>query len=51
MKDCFYNFPSSFETTKLKVPVAYGRNSVSDLASSNDVTRNGVNGRISNKTW
>ena len=26
-------------------------NSMSDLASSNDVTTNGVNGRIGNKTW
>ena len=36
---------------KWKFPVAYGKNSVSDLASSNDVTTNGVNGRIGNKTW
>ena len=27
------------------------RNSVNDLASSNDVTINDVNGRIGNKTW
>ena len=43
--------PYTLETTKSKVPVGYGRNSVSDLASSNDVTKNGVNGRIGNKTW
>ena len=36
---------------KNKVPVTYGRNSVSDLASSSDVAINGVNGRIGNKTW
>ena len=34
-----------------KVPVTYDRNSVSDLAGSNDVATNGVNGRIGNKTW
>ena len=34
-----------------KVPVAYGRNSVNNLASSIDVATNGVNGRIGNKTW
>ena len=38
----------SLEPTKSKVPVAYGRNSVRDLARSNDVATNGVNG---NKTW
>ena len=41
----------SFQPTKSKVPVAYGRNSVSDLTSSNDVATNGVNGRIGNKFW
>ena len=30
---------------------ANGRNSVSDLANSNDVSTNGVNGKIDNKTW
>ena len=42
----------TLEKTKSKVSVAYGRNSVSDLASCNDVATNGVNGRIriSNKT-
>ena len=37
-----------------KVPVAYGRNSLSDLTSSNDVAKNGVNGIAkpgANKTW
>ena len=34
-----------------KVPVTCGRNSVNDLASSNDVATYGVNGRIDNKTW
>ena len=43
--------PYTLEPTKSKVPVAYGRNSVSDLASSNDVATNGVYGRIGNKTW
>ena len=38
----------TLELTKSKVPVAYGRNSVSDLASSDDVTTNGVNGKIGN---
>ena len=36
---------------KSKVPVAYGKNSVSDLGISNDVTTNDVNVRIGNKTW
>ena len=43
--------PYSLEPIKSKVPVAYGRNSVSDLDSSNDVATNGVNGRIGNKSW
>ena len=42
--------PYTLEPTKSKVLVAYGRNSVSDLASSNDVATNGLNGRIGNKT-
>ena len=41
----------SLAPTKSKVPVAYGRNSVSDLASSNDSVTNDVDGRINNKTW
>ena len=41
---------SHLEPTKSKLPVAYGRNSVRDLASSNDVATNDVNGRIDNKT-
>ena len=40
-----------FEPKKIKVPVTYGRNSVSNLASSNNVATNGVNGRTGNKTW
>ena len=43
--------PHTLDATKSKVPVAYGRNSVSDLASSNDVATNGVYGRTGNKTW
>ena len=43
--------PYSLEPIKSKIPVAYGRNSVSDLDSSNDVATNGVNGRIGNKSW
>ena len=35
---------------KSKVPVARGSSSVSDLAGTNDVATNGVNGRIGNKT-
>ena len=38
----------TLEPKKAKVPVTYGRNSMSDLASSNDVAINGVNGRIGN---
>ena len=43
--------PYTLEPTKSKVPVDYGRNSVSYLASSNDGTTNGVNGRIGNNAW
>ena len=43
--------PYTLEPTKSKVPVDCGRNSVSDLASSNDVTTNGVNARIGNQAW
>ena len=42
--------PCSLELTISKVPVAYGRNSMCDLARNNNVTTNGVNGRIDNKT-
>ena len=45
------SLPSSSTETESKVAVAYGRNFVSDLASNNDVTTNGVNGRIGYKTW
>ena len=34
---------------KTKVPVTYGRNSMSYLASSNDVAINAVNGRTGNR--
>ena len=43
--------PYSFEPTKSKVPVAYGRNSMSDVASSSNAATNDVDGRIGNKTW
>ena len=43
--------PHSLELTKSKVPVAYGRNSMSDLASSSYAGTNDVDGRIANKTW
>ena len=43
--------PYLLEPTKSKVPVAYGKNSVSDLASRHDVATNVVDGRIGNKTW
>ena len=36
--------PDTFEPTKSKVPVAYGKNSVSHLDCSNDIATNGVNG-------
>ena len=36
--------PDTFEPTKPKVPVAYGRNSLSHLDGSNDIATNGVNG-------
>ena len=42
------------KTYLARVPVAYGRNSLSDLTSSNDVAKNGVNGITkpgANKTW
>ena len=43
--------PYSLEPTKSKVPVAYGRNSMSDLTSSSNAATNDVDGRIGNKTW
>ena len=43
--------PYSLEPTKSKVPVGYGRNSVSDLANSSNAATNDVDGRIGNKTW
>ena len=43
--------PCSLELTISKVPIAYGRNTMCDLARNNNVTTNGVNGRIDNKTW
>ena len=44
--------PYSLEPTKSKVPVAYyGRNSMSDLGSTNAAATNDVDGRIGNKTW
>ena len=46
-----FSLPYTLEPTKSKVPVDCGRNSVSDLANSNDVTTNGVNVRISNQAW
>ena len=42
--------PYSLEWTKSKVLVAYGRNSMSDLASSSNAATNDVDGRIGNKT-
>ena len=43
--------PDSLEAIKSKVLVAYGRDSVNDLARSTDLATNGVNARIDNKTW
>ena len=43
--------PYSLEPTKSKVPVGYGRNSMSDLASSSNAATNDVDDRIGNKTW
>ena len=42
--------PYSLEQPKSKVPVAYGKNSMSDLASSSNATTND-DGRIGNKIW
>ena len=43
--------PYSLEPTKSKVPVGYGRNSVSDLPNSSNAATNDVDGGIGNKTW
>ena len=43
--------PYTLEPTISKVPVAHGWNSLSDLASSNDVAANGAYGRTGNKNW
>ena len=43
--------PYSLEPTKSKVPVGYGRNSMSDLANSSNAATKDVDGRIGNKTW
>ena len=43
--------PYSLEPTKSKVPVGYGRNSMSDLANSSNAATNDVDGRIGNKIW
>ena len=43
--------PNSLKPTKSKVRVAYGKNSMSDLASNNDTAINYVNGRTDNKIW
>ena len=43
--------PFSLEPTKSKVPVGYGRNSMSGLANSSNAATNDVDGRIGNKTW
>ena len=42
--------PYSLEPTKSKVPVAFGKNSLSDLARSNDAATNDVDGRTGSKT-
>ena len=43
--------PDSLEAIKSKVLVAYGRDSVNDLARNTDLARNGVNGRRDNEIW
>ena len=51
---CFEKFglqPYSLEPAIPKVPVRYGRNSMSDLANSSNAATNDVDGRIGNKTW
>ena len=41
----------SLEPTKSKILVAYGRITMSDLASSSNAATNDVDGRTNNKTW
>ena len=41
--------PSCTEKKPTKIPVTYGRNPVSDLASSNDVATNGVMVKLATK--
>ena len=43
--------PYSLELTKSKVPVGYGRNSMSDLTNSSNGATNDVDGRIGDKVW
>ena len=43
--------PYTLESTKSEIPVGYGKNSVSDLANSNDIATNTMNGRIGSKSW
>ena len=44
--------PYSLEPTKSKVPVGYGRNSMSDLANNSNAATNDVaDGGVGNKTW
>ena len=43
--------PYSLEPTESKVPVGYGRNSMSDLANSINAAANDADGRMGNKTW
>ena len=44
-------YPFSLESTKSKVPVGYGRNSMSGLVNSSNAATNDVDGRTGNKTW
>ena len=41
----------SIKPTKSEVPVAYDRNSLSDLGNSINAATNDMGGRIGNKTW
>ena len=43
--------PYSLEPTKSKVPVGYGKYSMSDLANSSNAATNDEDGSIGNKTW
>ena len=47
----FDSQPHTLESTKSKIPVTYGKNSVSDLTNSNDIATNTMNGRIGSKSW